>query len=98
MTSRRAFVQTVMAGTGGVYSLTIAATSGVAPDATQPFTLTVNQPLATPPVAPTDLVATSPQLGSVTLTWTDNSINETGFEIAEDDSLDGLLAELGRQQ
>ena len=32
------------AGTGGVYTITITASNGVAPDATQTFTLTVNEP------------------------------------------------------
>jgi uncharacterized repeat protein (TIGR03803 family) len=35
---------TPAAGTGGVYPLTIAAVNGVAPDAMQPFTLTVHEP------------------------------------------------------
>src|SRR5439155_4141176 len=34
---------TPAAGTGGVYSLLLTATNGVAPDATQNFTLTVNE-------------------------------------------------------
>ena len=34
---------TPAAGTGGTYALTITATNGVAPDATQSFTLTVDQ-------------------------------------------------------
>ena len=37
---------TPAAGTGGAYSLSFSATNGVAPDATQPFTLTVAQPPA----------------------------------------------------
>jgi hypothetical protein len=36
-------------GTGGLYSITITATNGVSPDATQPFSLTVTAP-PTPPV------------------------------------------------
>ncbi|MEO9261548.1 MAG: putative Ig domain-containing protein, partial [Jatrophihabitantaceae bacterium] len=35
---------TPAAGTGGSYSLTITASNGVAPNASQPFTLTVNEP------------------------------------------------------
>jgi YVTN family beta-propeller protein/uncharacterized repeat protein (TIGR03803 family) len=35
-------------GTGGVYPLTITASNGVAPDATQSFTLTVDEPIAPP--------------------------------------------------
>jgi hypothetical protein len=38
------------------------------------------EPLVTP-VAPSDLFGTSPPQGSVTLTWQDNSRNETGFTI-----------------
>ena len=35
---------TPAAGTGGAYPITIAATNGISPDASQAFTLTVNQP------------------------------------------------------
>jgi len=37
---------TPAAGTGGTYPITITASNGVSPNATQPFTLTVNQPPA----------------------------------------------------
>src|SRR5205823_778996 len=39
------------------------------------------------PAAPTNLVTSTPAVGQVDLTWTDNSANETRFEIAQDDSL-----------
>ena len=35
----------------------------------------------TQPATPTDLAATSPVAGTIQLTWTDSSANETGFEI-----------------
>ena len=35
---------------------------------------------------PTNLVSTSPTAGTVVLTWADNSLDETVFEIANDDS------------
>ena len=44
-------------------------------------------PTGPPPTAPTNLVASSPALGEVDVTWTDTATNETGFEIAQDDSL-----------
>ena len=46
---------TPAAGTGGLYALTITATNGVVPDATQSFTLTVNpgrRPSPAPPTRP----------------------------------------------
>jgi hypothetical protein len=39
------------------------------------------------PTIPTNLVASSPLVGRVDLTWTDTSANETRFEIAQDDTL-----------
>jgi chitodextrinase len=36
---------------------------------------------ATPPAAPSNLVAAAASSSSINLTWTDNSVNETGFEI-----------------
>ena len=41
---------TPAAGTGGTYPLTITATNGVLPDATQSFTLTVNQATQAPAI------------------------------------------------
>ena len=78
---------TPAAGTGGTYPLTITASNGIAPDAVQPFTLTVSEPSVAVPQPPSNLTAISLQAGTVTLTWTDNSADETAFEIAEDDSL-----------
>jgi len=46
-----------------------------------------------PPAIPTDLSATTSGL-TVTLTWTDNSNDETGFEIMRRDSLEGEYNEL----
>jgi fibronectin type 3 domain-containing protein len=34
-----------------------------------------------PPAAPTNLAASVAKNGQVTLTWTDNSNNETGFQV-----------------
>src|SRR6185436_9374484 len=39
------------------------------------------------PTPPTTLVASSPLVGRVDLTWTDTSANETRFEVAQDDTL-----------
>lgn len=46
-----------------------------------------------PPAIPTDLSATTSGL-TVTLTWTDNSNDETGFKIMRRDSLEGEYNEL----
>ena len=42
-TAPRRSAGTPAAGTGGTYALTFTAANGVSPDATQSFTLTVNQ-------------------------------------------------------
>jgi hypothetical protein len=39
------------------------------------------------PAQPSNLVALSPQVGTVVLNWTDNSSSELTFELAQDDSL-----------
>ena len=59
---------TPAAGTGGTYTLTIAATNGVSPAATHSFTLTV----VGLPAAPSGLKATS-RGRSVSLTWTNHA-------------------------
>ena len=55
---------TPAAATGGTYPLTITAANGIAPDATQAFTLTVEQ-------APSGLTA-AVSGSTVALAWTDN--------------------------
>lgn len=56
------------------------------------YTLVGNESCNLPPAAPTNLTATSPQAGpprgEITLTWKDNSIDETGFVIERSPSLD----------
>jgi hypothetical protein len=59
---------TPAAGTGGTYPVTITATNGVSPDATQSFTLTVNQPCQITSPATATLIAGQP--GTVTVTST----------------------------
>jgi hypothetical protein len=61
---------TPAAGTGGSYPITIKATNGVAPDASQSFTLTVNQTPAITSAATTTFVTTL--AGSFTVTATGN--------------------------
>lgn len=59
-----AYSGTPAAGTGGVYDLTVKAANGTPPDATKPFTLTVNEAAAlTGPSADTFKVGTSSQGG-----------------------------------
>jgi hypothetical protein len=71
---------TPAAGTGGTYPITITASNGVSPDATQNFTLTVNQaPAITSASSTTFTVASS---GTFTVTATGfpvMTLSETGF-------------------
>jgi len=60
------------------------ADGGVDTSAAQTFTITVT---GTPPAQPANLVTRSPLAGRVDLTWSDNSSNETRFEIANTDAL-----------
>ena len=60
---------TPAAGTGGTYALTITAANGVAPDATQSFTLTVG-PRPRPSPAPTSTTFTAGTAGTFTVTTT----------------------------
>lgn len=48
-----------------------------------------------PPAKPLDLVATALTSRSVSLSWTDNSNNETGFEIYRSTSVDGGFETIG---
>lgn len=56
------------------------------------YTLVGNESCNLPPAAPTNLTATSaqtgPPRGEITLTWKDNSIDETSFAIERSTSLD----------
>lgn len=70
---------TPAAGTGGTYALTITASNGVAPDATQAFTLTVDQAPAITSAASATFVVGIP--GSFTITTTGfpvPALSETG--------------------
>ena len=70
---------TPAAGTGGAYSFTITATNGNAPDASQPFTLTVNQAPALTSAASTTFI--EGQAGTFHVTSTGHpapAITETG--------------------
>jgi uncharacterized repeat protein (TIGR03803 family) len=65
---------TPAAGTGGVYSITITASNGVIPDATQLFALTVTEPIvATPPETTLTSYPPSPSLSpAATFTFSSN--------------------------
>ena len=69
-------------GTGGVYQLTLGASNGVSPNATQSFRLTVNQALAI-----TSAAATTFPLGSASLF----SVTTSGFPVATAISRTGAL-------
>ena len=70
---------TPAANTGGTYPFTIKATNGVIPDATQPFTLTVNQAPRITSHAGTTFTADQAGTFTVTTTGTPNStLSETG--------------------
>jgi len=69
----------------GVHVLTAIAQDDQGARATSaPVTITVGGP----PLAPGNLTATAQSSGEIVLAWTDNSANETGFEVIQ--SLDGL--------
>jgi hypothetical protein len=73
------------------------ATGGAAIDPTrQTVTLQIvddDVPTGNPPAAPTNLQATAQSTTSVSLSWTDNANNETGFRI-ESRRVDGAFAEV----
>lgn len=66
-------------GTGGAYTITITASNGVGTNATQSFTLTVDQPPAITSVAATTFVAGSAGTFTVTTTgYPASALSETG--------------------
>jgi len=81
------------AGTGS--SITYSDTVGLAPDVTYTFQVRATGPLGdsgysgqastttapAPPPSPSGLIATISSPTAITLTWTDNSANETGFKV-----------------
>jgi large repetitive protein len=73
---------TPAAGTAGTYTITIKAANGNLPDATQTFTLTVNQPAAAPAITSADSTSFAVgTAGSFTVTTTGNpapTVTETG--------------------
>jgi len=68
---------------GLLWTLCIAACGGSSGDhgTTTPPDTTTTPPTPTIPAAPSGLVVTSTSASSVTLTWTRNSSNETGFQV-----------------
>jgi hypothetical protein len=70
---------TPAAGTGGTYPVTITASNGVTPDATQAFTITVRQPPAITSAASTTFTAGQPGSFAVTATGAPAvTLSETG--------------------
>ncbi len=70
---------TPAAGTGGVYSLTLTASNGVGSNATQPFTLTVDQAPAITSAASTTFTVGTPSSFTVTTSGYPNaSLSESG--------------------
>jgi len=69
---------TVAPNTGYLYQ--VFATNGVG-DSAASNQVTVNVPTGTPPIAPTNPLVTNRTQSSLTVTWTDNSSNETGFAV-----------------
>jgi hypothetical protein len=57
-----------------------------------------NGPAATPPAAPTTLSATAIAYNKIRLNWTDNSNNETGFEVVRSATSGGTYASVGTAQ
>jgi fibronectin type 3 domain-containing protein len=108
-TSRNSTTMTLQAGVypiayayfqqGGGYSMTIQwqtpASGGsfvTIPNSAFSETAAVN---GTAPAYPTNETATAVSYKSINLTWTDNSNNETGFEVSRSTSLNGVYAIVG---
>jgi subtilisin family serine protease len=49
---------------------------------------------STPPAAPSNLSATAASSSSINLSWTDNSLNETGFRIERKTGADGTYSQI----
>jgi hypothetical protein len=52
----------------------------------------------TPPLAPSNLAAVATGCNSIILTWSDNSTNETGFELRQSTSLNGTYSVIATLQ
>ena len=59
------------------------------------FLAYVNGNVTAPPAAPSGLTATALTFNKIRLNWTDNSSNETGFEIARSTSVNGVYTSVG---
>ncbi len=69
--------------TPGTYELVLTVSDGSATD-TDSILVTVTDPqVATPPSAPTDVSATA-SADAVTVSWVDNAVDETGFEVVRE--------------
>ena len=80
------FTYTPAANYNGADSFTYSAADGLGGVGQGTVSITVT-PGNDAPSAPTNLVTSTPAVGRVDLTWTDTSTNETGFDIAQTDSL-----------
>ncbi|RAW01343.1 fibronectin type III domain-containing protein [Pseudochryseolinea flava] len=57
--------------------------------------MTAQYPAPAPPIAPSGLTLTAPSFNSVNVSWTDNSFNETGFQIWRATTIDGTYSNVG---
>lgn len=64
----------------------------------QNFFTFVNSATATPPAAPSGLSATAIAYNKIRLNWTDNSNNETGFEVVRSTTSGGTYTPVGTAQ
>jgi len=80
--------------TAGVYtaSLLVKTSDPLQPVFTQPVALTISSSL---PAAPTSLTANAVSANQVVLNWTDNAVNETGFQVERRTGTNGAFAVVG---
>ena len=79
---------------GTAYFYRIRATNATG-DSAYSNTASATTPTSGPPAAPSNLTATATSSSTITLTWSDNSTNETGFKVERAPSATGVYAQVG---